>query len=301
MCSIASQITSITIVYSAVYSGADQRKHQSSASLAFMGGIHRGSVNSPHKWSVTRKMFPFDDVIMRVYSYDLFCQPRFVVYVTSVISICVPSVPGLGSEDEVRLVMDLFEKEGYNPLIRPVRNLTQKVNVHFGLAMIQLINVVSTTFLFLYEYIYIFQVSGHLQIYGFYETFSMLCYRWCIQQKDAAHCVWTSWLIKYKMPSYQFKNSHCGDKTILRLSYFHNVIFYTGRTISFIGSGPLFGWLCIFSKYQKHQSYFTVFIPKCPYKNVSIFNLCCSEMNTVLYGIYRLLYIHVFVLFVGTS
>ena len=45
--------------------GVDQRKHQSSASLAFVWGIHRGPVNSPHKGSVTRKMFPFDDVIMR--------------------------------------------------------------------------------------------------------------------------------------------------------------------------------------------------------------------------------------------
>ena len=64
MSAIASQITSLTIVYSTVYSDADQRKHQSSASLAFVWGIHRWPVNSPHKWSVTRKMFPFDDVIM---------------------------------------------------------------------------------------------------------------------------------------------------------------------------------------------------------------------------------------------
>ena len=64
---IASQITSLTIVYSTVYADADQRKHQSSASLAFVRGIHRGSVNSPHKWPVTRKMFPFDDVIMDMY------------------------------------------------------------------------------------------------------------------------------------------------------------------------------------------------------------------------------------------
>ena len=41
-----------------------QRKHQSPASLAFVWGIHRGPVNSPHKWPVTRKMSPFDDVIM---------------------------------------------------------------------------------------------------------------------------------------------------------------------------------------------------------------------------------------------
>ena len=64
MGAMASQITSLTIVYSTVYSGTDQRKHQSSASLAFVWGIHRGPVNSPHKWPVTQKMFPFDDVIM---------------------------------------------------------------------------------------------------------------------------------------------------------------------------------------------------------------------------------------------
>ena len=63
MGALASQITSLTIVYSTVYSDTDQRKHQSSASLAFVRGIHRGPVNSPHKWLVTRKMFPFDDVI----------------------------------------------------------------------------------------------------------------------------------------------------------------------------------------------------------------------------------------------
>ena len=61
---MASQITSLTIVYSTVYSGADQRKHQSPASLAFVRWIHRGLVNSPHKWPVTRKLSPFDDVIM---------------------------------------------------------------------------------------------------------------------------------------------------------------------------------------------------------------------------------------------
>ena len=64
MSAIAFQITSLMIVYSIVYPGADQSKHQSSASLAFVWGIHRGPVNSPHKWPVTRKMFPFDDVIM---------------------------------------------------------------------------------------------------------------------------------------------------------------------------------------------------------------------------------------------
>ena len=59
-----SQITSLTIVYSRSYSGANQRKHQSSASLAFVWGIHRWPVNFPHKRTVKRKIYPLDDVIM---------------------------------------------------------------------------------------------------------------------------------------------------------------------------------------------------------------------------------------------
>ena len=61
---MASKITGVSIVCTAVWSGADQRKHQSSASLAFVRRIHRWPVNSLHKGSVTRKMFPFDDVIV---------------------------------------------------------------------------------------------------------------------------------------------------------------------------------------------------------------------------------------------
>ena len=67
MSAMASQITSHTIVYSTIYSVADQRKHQISASLAFVREIHRWQVNSPHKWRVTPKMFPFDDFIMYDY------------------------------------------------------------------------------------------------------------------------------------------------------------------------------------------------------------------------------------------
>ena len=61
---MASLITSLESVYLTVYSGADQRKHQSSTSLAFVRGINRLPVTSPHKWPVTQKMFPFYDVIM---------------------------------------------------------------------------------------------------------------------------------------------------------------------------------------------------------------------------------------------
>ena len=44
-----------------------KKKHQNSASLAFVRGIHQRPADSPHKWPVTRKMFPFDDVIMPPY------------------------------------------------------------------------------------------------------------------------------------------------------------------------------------------------------------------------------------------
>ena len=75
MGAIASQITSLTIVYSTVHSDADQRKHQSSASLAIVRGIHWGPVNSPHKCPVTQKMLPFDDVIMR---WSIWCRLPFL-------------------------------------------------------------------------------------------------------------------------------------------------------------------------------------------------------------------------------
>ena len=59
----------IWTVCSAVCSCAHQRKYQSPVSLAFVRGIHRSPVDSPHKGQVTRKMFPFDDVIMS------YCNP----------------------------------------------------------------------------------------------------------------------------------------------------------------------------------------------------------------------------------
>ena len=64
MNAMVSQITSLTIVCSTIESSADQRKHQSSWSLAFVRGIHQWSVNSLHKGPVTQKMFPFDYIIM---------------------------------------------------------------------------------------------------------------------------------------------------------------------------------------------------------------------------------------------
>ena len=65
MITMASRITRLTVGYSIIYSGVDQRKHQCSASLAFVWGIPRGPMNSLHKWPVTQKMLSLDDVIMR--------------------------------------------------------------------------------------------------------------------------------------------------------------------------------------------------------------------------------------------
>ena len=67
-------VTGVSIVYSNVCSGGDQRKHQSSSSLAFVWEIHRWPVHSPQNWPVTRKMFPFDDVIMN-YPGTRSCSP----------------------------------------------------------------------------------------------------------------------------------------------------------------------------------------------------------------------------------
>ena len=61
---MAYQITSVSIVCSIVCSVADQRKHQSFASLVFVREIHQSPVDSPHKGPVARKMFSFDDIIM---------------------------------------------------------------------------------------------------------------------------------------------------------------------------------------------------------------------------------------------
>ena len=90
--SIASQITSLNIVYSTVYSGSDQRKHQSSASLAFVQWIHRGPVNSQNKWPVTRKMFPFDDVIMSHTCSGSNLLSTHIAFVICVIDLPIPEI-----------------------------------------------------------------------------------------------------------------------------------------------------------------------------------------------------------------
>ena len=79
MGSIASQITGVSIVYSTICSDADQRKNQSSVSLASVRGIHRWPANSPHKAPVTRKVFPLDDFIMKRYIGGLNVNQLFIL------------------------------------------------------------------------------------------------------------------------------------------------------------------------------------------------------------------------------
>ena len=55
MSAIASQITGASAVYSIFCPSADQRKHQNSASLSFVSGIHPWPVSSPRNGPVTRK------------------------------------------------------------------------------------------------------------------------------------------------------------------------------------------------------------------------------------------------------
>ena len=53
--------------------------------------------------------------------------------------------------------------------------------------------------------------------------------------KNATPHVWYKMSVprfNIKMSSYQYRKSHCGDKTILQLSYLHNGISYTGKMTS---------------------------------------------------------------------
>ena len=86
---MAPQITSLTIVYSTYYSGIDQRKHQSSASLTFVRGIHRWPVNSPHKGSLKRKCFYLE---MSSFCHVLWTTLRVVLQLIELYAIVIAIV-----------------------------------------------------------------------------------------------------------------------------------------------------------------------------------------------------------------
>ena len=157
MGAMASQITSLMIVYSTVYSGADQRKHQSSASLAFVQGILWWSVNSPHKWPVTWKMFPFDNHA-REATFKNTCKDY--------------------------------------PSICPCQQ----------------------------SHVYIFH--------------GMYCIR-SLHTEGGGLYVPSGPRFNIKTSSYQYRKSHCGDRTVVKSSYLRNGISYTGKMTSLCWSSPL--------------------------------------------------------------
>ena len=113
MSAMASQISSISIVWSTVCSGADQIKHQSSASLAFARGIHQWPENSHHTEPVTRKMFPFDDVSMTNRMNDALYLRHLHIFWRCYRCITVKSTPGLHPKANI-LISTCFEQHFLN-------------------------------------------------------------------------------------------------------------------------------------------------------------------------------------------
>ena len=125
MSAMASQITSLTVVYPTVYSDADQRKHQSAASLAFARGIHWWPLNSPHKWPVTRKMLPFDDVIMLIGDW--------IILEASASYICMLCIKDIMLENKS------FGCFGYNVLVIVMVNNYYQIKKHSWFALFMLL------------------------------------------------------------------------------------------------------------------------------------------------------------------
>ena len=140
---MASRITGVLIVFSTVCSSADQKKHQSSASLAFARGIHRWPVDSPCKGPVTRKMFPFGDAKMgkrnlsRMYMFSNnisqgCCRPRLCCW--SCVALRVPrswGPPDLApTSGSTRIRRESFEASNWPlPSRNQVRNTTHVLGV----------------------------------------------------------------------------------------------------------------------------------------------------------------------------
>ena len=152
MGAIASQITSLTIVYSTFYPGADQSKHQSSASLAFVWGIHRGTVNSPHKWPVTQKMFPLYDIIMSRACCNL-CK-AWRLYILKQSYLDVLQEPHLYNSSWYNHLMDLasrFQCSKQDPASK-IRNIMERHYKELWLQSIQCNNKLRTFKRFKHEF-----------------------------------------------------------------------------------------------------------------------------------------------------
>ena len=117
---MASRITGDSIVCSAVCSGADQSKHQSSTSLAFVRGIHRWPVDSPHKGPVTRGMFLFDDVIMNYFPYS--SDSFYLLW----IDLSIPSVP-VRKDKNYNEIQERIDKRSWFFSCEPMCGITSQL------------------------------------------------------------------------------------------------------------------------------------------------------------------------------
>ena len=213
MGAIAPQITSLKIVFSTVYSDADQRKHQSSASLAFVRGIHRGPANSPRKWPVTRKMLPFADVIMEIAIHGSILWRHGFVSTWS-------SAP-----HERRWVHKVHGRYKCTTCMIYVScrdNYLRSWNMKHCSQIPKVYYKISDSFYGRYHNLS--KSSGDTIMY-------VMCWLHLLQEPGC-------WF-NIKMIAYEYRKSHCGDKTILRPSYLHNGIPYIGKTSSLYRIGTL--------------------------------------------------------------
>ena len=127
--SMASQITGISVVYSTICSGAHKRKHQSSASLTFVKEIHRWPGTSPHKGPETRKMIPFDEVIMicilLYHALWLYCSLWTIRYITRIINPSKPSAYMCHKTTPSFVQIMACRLFGAKPLLEPILDYCQ--------------------------------------------------------------------------------------------------------------------------------------------------------------------------------
>ena len=120
MSAMASQITGVSIVCWVVCSRADQSKHQSFTSLAFVRGIHRWPVDSPHKGPVTRGMFLFDDVIMNYFPYS--SDSFYLLW----IDLSIPSVP-VRKDKNYNEIQERIDKRSWFFSCEPMCGITSQL------------------------------------------------------------------------------------------------------------------------------------------------------------------------------
>ena len=237
MGAVASQITNLMIVYSTVYSDADQRKHQSAASLAFVRGIHLGPVNSPHEWPVTRKMFPIDDVIV-IWMYLLYgtslvvLKLKYQLYATYLLFFKPAWFPESSSSPfltiwwyfvciNVLVAINSFWKWIWNPALKwsLMRKAFRSKNVTLDIFY----NTKITVMTFFYQ-------VGKLQL------------RFCCGLVSANLTLMGN--ISFSGPwfnikiSYQYKKSYCGDDTVISSSYPRMIFSNLVRWQHYIESAP---------------------------------------------------------------